>query len=69
MKSLSCGHCVNAVSTRIFRSGGILKSLQRAQNYTVHLFSRSIMEFDEKVISLDKIKQTNLKRFRIYKAI
>lgn len=61
IEGLSCGHCVNAVST-------ILASLKGVQNYTVNLPSQAIVEFDEKVISLEKIKQT-INDSEIYKAI
>jgi copper chaperone len=61
IEGLSCGHCVNAVST-------ILVDLKGVQNYTVNLPSQAIVEFDEKVISLEKIKQA-INDSEIYKAI
>jgi len=61
IEGLSCGHCVHAVST-------ILADLEGVQNYTVNLPSQAIVEFDEKVISLEKIKQA-INDSEIYKAI
>lgn len=61
IEGLSCGHCVNAVST-------ILAALNGVQNYSVNLPNQAIIEFDEKVISLEKIKQA-INDSEIYKAI
>lgn len=61
IEGLSCGHCVNAVST-------ILAALNGVQNYSVNLPHQAIIEFDEKVISLEKIKQA-INDSEIYKAI
>lgn len=61
IEGLSCGHCVNAVST-------ILGALNGVQNYSVNLPNQAIIEFDEKVISLEKIKQA-INDSEIYKTI
>lgn len=61
IEGLSCGHCVNAVST-------ILAALKGVQNYSVNLPNQAIIEFDEKVISLEKIKQA-INDSEIYKTI
>ncbi len=61
IEGLSCGHCVNAVST-------ILAALNGVQNYSVNLPNQAIIEFDEKVISLEKIKQA-INDSEIYKTI
>lgn len=60
IEGLSCGHCVNAVSN-------ILKDLKGVTSYKVNLPNQAIIEFDEKMISIENIKQA-INHSEIYKA-
>ncbi len=61
IEGLSCGHCVNAVST-------ILKNTEGVEKYEVSLPNLAVVEFDENKVSLEKIKQ-EINDSEIYKAI
>ena len=61
IEGLSCGHCVNAVST-------ILKETKGVLNYQVSLPNNAEIEFDENLISLEAIKK-EINDSEIYKAI
>ena len=61
IEGLSCGHCVNAVSN-------ILKDLKGVTSYKVNLPNQAIIEFDEKMISIENIKQA-INDSEIYKTI
>ncbi|MGE0562297.1 MAG: cation transporter [Flavobacteriales bacterium] len=61
IEGLSCGHCVNAVST-------ILKNIEGIDNYEVMFPNIAVVEFDENKVSLEKIKQ-EINDSEIYKAI
>lgn len=61
IEGLSCGHCVNAVST-------ILKNIEGVLKYEVSLPNLAVVEFDENKVSLEKIKQ-EINDSEIYKAI
>jgi copper chaperone len=60
IEGLSCGHCVNAVST-------ILKETKGVLNYQVSLPNNAEIEFDENLISLEAIKK-EINDSEIYKA-
>lgn len=61
IEGLSCGHCVNAVST-------ILNNTEGVEKYEVSLPNLAVVEFDENKVSLEKIKQ-EINDSEIYKAI
>ncbi|MCB0381100.1 MAG: heavy-metal-associated domain-containing protein [Flavobacteriales bacterium] len=61
IEGLSCGHCVNAVST-------ILKNIEGVEHYQVSLPDVALIEFNENKVSLEKIKQ-EINDSEIYKAI
>ena len=61
IEGLSCGHCVNAVSN-------ILKEIKGVNSYTVTLPNNAIVDFDEEVVSIEKIKKA-INDSEIYKAI
>ncbi len=50
IEGLSCGHCVNAVTT-------ILNELKGISSVEVNLPDSAVIEFDETKLSLAKIKQ------------
>lgn len=61
IEGLSCGHCVNAVSN-------ILKEIKGVNSYTVTLPNNAIVDFDEEVVTIEKIKKA-INDSEIYKAI
>lgn len=60
IEGLSCGHCVNAVST-------ILKDTKGVLSYQVSLPNNAEIEFDENLVSLEQIKK-EINDSEIYKA-
>lgn len=61
IEGLSCGHCVNAVST-------IIKNINGVKSCQVVLPKKASVEFDELQTSLDLIK-SEINSSEIYKAI
>lgn len=61
IQGLSCGHCVNSVSN-------ILKEVKGISNFSINLPNQAMVEFDESIVTLEKIKQ-EINDSEIYKAI
>ncbi|MCB9361598.1 MAG: heavy-metal-associated domain-containing protein [Flavobacteriales bacterium] len=61
IEGLSCGHCVNAVTT-------ILKETEGVESAIVSLPDSAFIEFDESKVSVDDLKKA-INDSEIYKAV
>lgn len=61
IEGLSCGHCVNAVTT-------ILKEIKGVESVIVSLSGSAFVEFDEKTVSIDDLKKA-INDSEIYKTL
>ncbi len=61
IEGLSCGHCVNAVNN-------ILNEVKGVTKYNVFLPNVAEIEFDEKIVDIELIKQ-EINNSEIYKVV